>query len=252
MIMKKVPIITLIITVVALLLLIGSWWIIQRQCSENRRLSESNRTLAEQNQALASRLNHSDHLVASQRLSIGRLRMTIGELEELRREDAERIRALGVGLRNVRTYTLTTTSTLLDTLLAASLQSTVEKGVRAERLADSLNSERLADSLTSERLTDSRNSERLADSLTSERLADNLTDTTIHWRDPWVELSLTPQPDGSTHLHLLCHDTLTQVVHRIPHRWWIFRWGTKALRQEIRSSNPHTKIVFSEYIEIEN
>lgn len=234
MIMKKVPIITLIITVVALLLLVGSWWIIQRQCSENRRLSESNRTLAEQNQALASRLNHSDHLVASQRLSIGRLRMTIGELEELRREDAERIRALGVGLRNVRTYTLTTTSTLLDTLLAASPQSTVEKGVRAERLADSLNSERLADSLT------------------SERLADNLTDTTIHWRDPWVDLSLTPQPDGSTHLHLLCHDTLTQVVHRIPHRWWIFRWGTKALRQEIRSSNPHTKIVFSEYIEIEN
>lgn len=234
MIMKKVPIITLIITVGALLLLVGSWWIIQRQCSENRRLSESNRTLAEQNQALASRLNHSDHLVASQRLSIGRLRMTIGELEELRREDAERIRALGVGLRNVRTYTLTTTSTLLDTLLAASPQSTVEKGVRAERLADSLNSERLTDSLT------------------SERLADGLTTAPIHWRDPWVELSLTPQPDGSTHLHLLCHDTLTQVVHRIPHRWWIFRWGTKALRQEIRSSNPHTKIVFSEYIEIEN
>lgn len=234
MIMKKVPIITLIITVVALLLLVGSWWIIQRQCSENRRLSESNRTLAEQNQALASRLNHSDHLVASQRLSIGRLRMTIGELEELRREDAERIRALGVGLRNVRTYTLTTTSTLLDTLLAASPQSTVGKVVRAERLADSLTSERLTDSLN------------------SERLADNLTDTAIHWRDPWVDLSLTPQPDGSTHLHLLCHDTLTQVVHRIPHRWWIFRWGTKALRQEIRSSNPHTKIVFSEYIEIEN
>ncbi len=232
MIMKKVPIITLIITVVALLL-VGSWWIIQRQCSENQRLSESNRTLAEQNQALASRLNHSSHLVASQRLSIGRLRMTIGELEELRREDAERIRALGVGLRNVRTYTLTTTSTLLDTLLATSPQSTVEKGVRTERLADSLNSERLADSLT------------------SERLADNLTDTTIHWRDPWVDLSLTPQPDGSTHLHLLCHDTLTQVVHRIPHRWWIFRWGTKALRQEIRSSNPHTKIVYAEHIEVE-
>lgn len=234
MIMKKVPIITLIITVGALLLLVGSWWIIQRQCSENRRLSESNRTLAEQNQALASRLNHSDHLVASQRLSIGRLRMTIGELEELRREDAERIRALGVGLRNVRTYTLTTTSTLLDTLLAASPQSTVEKVVRAESLADSLNSERLTDSLN------------------SERLADGLTTAPIRWRDSWVDLSLTPQPDGSTHLHLLCHDTLTQVVHRIPHRWWIFRWGTKALRQEIRSSNPHTKIVFSEYIEIEN
>lgn len=234
MIMKKVPIITLIITVVALLLLVGSWWIIQRQCSENRRLSESNRTLTEQNQALASRLNHSDHLVASQRLSIGRLRMTIGELEELRREDAERIRALGVGLRNVRTYTLTTTSTLLDTLLATTSQEIAGEDIRAKQLADSLTSERLTDSLT------------------SERLANSLTTAPIRWRDPWVDLSLTPQPDGSTHLHLLCHDTLTQVVHRIPHRWWIFRWGTKALRQEIRSSNPHTKIVFSEYIEIEN
>ena len=46
-------------------------------------------------------------------------------------------------------------------------------------------------------------------------------------------------------------DTLHQVVHRIPRRFLFFRWGTKALRQEIRSSNPHTKIVYSEYVIIE-
>lgn len=208
-----------------LLLLAGSVVLLRRAHASNQRLAESNRTLSEQNQALASRLDHSDHLVASQRLSIGRLRMTIGELEELHQEDAERIRALGVGLRKVRTYTLTATSTLLDTLLATAPQEVVGEDIRAKQLVDSLASERLADSMTT---------------------------APIRWRDPWVELTLTPRTNGQAHLHLLCHDTLTQVVHRIPHRWWIFRWGTKALRQEIRSSNPHTKIVFSEYIEIEN
>lgn len=83
-----------------------------------------------------------------------------------------------------------------------------------------------------------------------ERLSDSIT-SPIHWSDEWVSLTLTPQSDG-THLQFVSHDTLTQVVHRIPYKWWIFRWGTKALRQEIRSSNPHTKLVFSEYIEIEN
>ena len=45
-------------------------------------------------------------------------------------------------------------------------------------------------------------------------------------------------------------DTLVQAVHRVPKRWWFFRWGTKAIRQEIVSKNPHTRIVYSEYIEV--
>ena len=36
-----------------------------------------------------------------------------------------------------------------------------------------------------------------------------------------------------------------------PRRFLFIRWGTKALRQEIISSNPHTRIVYSEYIRIE-
>ena len=193
--MKKTLI---IIATTTLLLFIGCGWVILRQRSENRRLADNNRTLTE-------RLAHTTALANSQRLSIGRLRMTAGELEELRPTHALRIEQLGINLRNARALTLTATHTLLDTLLPPPPSP-----------------------------------ERLSDSIT----------TPIRWNDAWVSLTLTPNPDG-THLQFVSHDTLTQVVHRIPYKWWIFRWGTKALRQEIRSSNPHTKLVFSEYIEIE-
>lgn len=194
--MKKTLI---IIATTTLLLFIGCGWVILRQRSENRRLVDNNRTLTE-------RLAHTTALANSQRLSIGRLRMTAGELDELRPTHAQRIEQLGINLRNARALTLTATHTLLDTLLPPPPSP-----------------------------------ERLSDSIT----------TPIHWSDEWVSLTLTPNPEG-THLQFVSHDTLTQVVHRIPYKWWIFRWGTKALRQEIRSSNPHTKLVFSEYIEIEN
>ena len=46
-------------------------------------------------------------------------------------------------------------------------------------------------------------------------------------------------------------DTLRQAVHRIPRRFLFIRWGTKALRQEIVSTNPHTRIVYAEYVKIE-
>lgn len=45
-------------------------------------------------------------------------------------------------------------------------------------------------------------------------------------------------------------DTLTQIVHRVPRRFLFFKFGTKAIRQEIVSSNPHSHIVYSEYIEL--
>ena len=45
-------------------------------------------------------------------------------------------------------------------------------------------------------------------------------------------------------------DTLFQVVHRVPRRFLFFRYGTKGIRQEIVSSNPHTQLVYSEYVEL--
>jgi hypothetical protein len=45
-------------------------------------------------------------------------------------------------------------------------------------------------------------------------------------------------------------DTLFQVVHRVPRRFLFLRYGTKGIRQEIVSSNPHTQLVYSEYVEL--
>lgn len=71
----------------------------------------------------------------------------------------------------------------------------------------------------------------------------------IKWRDPWVTLN--GVLDGETFsAKIESVDTLSQVVHRIPKKFLFIKWGTKAIRQEVVSSNPHSKIVYTEYIEL--
>lgn len=71
----------------------------------------------------------------------------------------------------------------------------------------------------------------------------------IKWRDPWVVLN--GVLDGETFsANIESIDTLSQVVHRIPKKFLFIKWGTKAIRQEVVSSNPHSKIVYTEYIEL--
>lgn len=72
----------------------------------------------------------------------------------------------------------------------------------------------------------------------------------IKWQDPWVKVDGIIMPDSMVDLSIQSVDTLYQVVHRVPKKFWFIRYGTKAIRQEITSSNPHTKIVYSEYIEL--
>lgn len=45
-------------------------------------------------------------------------------------------------------------------------------------------------------------------------------------------------------------DTIIQVVHRVPRRFWFIRWGTKAIRQEVTTRNPYSRITYTEYIEL--
>lgn len=71
----------------------------------------------------------------------------------------------------------------------------------------------------------------------------------IEWRDPWVQVEGTLHND-SLDLNVSSVDTLYQFIHRVPHKFWFIKWGTKAIRQEISSSNPHTKIIYTEYIEL--
>ncbi len=72
----------------------------------------------------------------------------------------------------------------------------------------------------------------------------------FRWRDAWVTIDGLVSGD-SVRCRIESVDTLRQVVHRIPRRFLFIRWGTKALRQEIASSNPHTRIVYTEYIRTE-
>lgn len=71
----------------------------------------------------------------------------------------------------------------------------------------------------------------------------------FRWRDRWVAVDGTITPD-SVHCVVRSRDTLRQVVHRVPRRFLFIRWGTKAIRQEIVASNPRTRIVYAEYVEL--
>ncbi|MEG1645343.1 MAG: DUF6549 family protein [Alistipes sp.] len=72
----------------------------------------------------------------------------------------------------------------------------------------------------------------------------------FRWRDQWVSVEgLVGRDSASCRVESI--DTLRQIVHRIPRRFLFIRWGTKAIRQEIISTNPHTKIVYSDYIQLE-
>lgn len=69
------------------------------------------------------------------------------------------------------------------------------------------------------------------------------------WSDNWVSISGIIK-DEQVSCNVQSIDTLIQVVHRIPKKFWFIKWGTKAIRQEIMSKNPHSQIVYTEYIEL--
>lgn len=71
----------------------------------------------------------------------------------------------------------------------------------------------------------------------------------FRWNDAWTHIEGTIRGE-EVECKVESVDTLYQVIHRVPHRFWFIRYGTKAIRQEIVSSNPHTRIVYAEYIEL--
>lgn len=71
----------------------------------------------------------------------------------------------------------------------------------------------------------------------------------LQWRDPWITVSGEIR-GNDVELDVSSCDTITQIIHRVPKRFWFIKWGTKAIRQEVVSSNPHSKITFTEYIEL--
>lgn len=80
-----------------------------------------------------------------------------------------------------------------------------------------------------------------------------LRDTLRHfcWCDEWVTIEGVVRHD-SVECRIESVDTLRQVVHRVPRRFLFIKYGTKAIRQEIISSNPHSRVVYTEYIELKS
>ena len=88
----------------------------------------------------------------------------------------------------------------------------------------------------------------LRDTIFLDRLLPD-TSSVFRWSDRWVSIEGIIR-NGNAECHIESIDTLRQVVHRVPRKFLFFRYGTKAIRQEITSSNPHTRIVYTEYIEL--
>lgn len=137
------------------------------------------------------------------------LNLRVSELEKLRAADAGSIRDLGIKLRRVESTAKTATATVVE--LRAKLRDTA---IVRETPAGAV-------------------------VLDTVRL--------FRWRDPWVTVEGRIRGD-SADCRVESVDTLRQVVHRVPRRFLFIRFGTKAVRQEIVSSNPHTRIVYAEYV----
>ena len=92
----------------------------------------------------------------------------------------------------------------------------------------------------------------LRDTLIVRRDTGRLYDTLrrFAWRDPWVLVEGEIRRD-TLRARIESVDTLHQILHRVPRRFLFFRWGTKGVRQEVRTSNPHTRLVYADYVAIE-
>ena len=176
-----------------------------------RRYHAENRRLIQNQTALAADVAHYRTRAGQEAASAQVLRLRCGEFEALRAADAEEIRRLGLRIRRLEAAAKTVTAT--EAAIRAPLRDTVVIRVR--------------------------DSAPVHDSV---RL--------FRWRDPWVSVEGRIGRDSAV-CRIRSVDTLRQVIHRIPRRFLFIRWGTKALRQEIVSANPHTRIVHAEYVKIE-
>lgn len=83
--------------------------------------------------------------------------------------------------------------------------------------------------------------------------------------DPWLSITGRLYTDTATaapfsngqrrqlaNIHLLSLDTLDIIVHRVPKRFLFFRFGCKAVRMNISSRNPHTRLVYARYYRLED
>lgn len=179
------------------------------------RTAKADRARLSDNQtALMSEVEHYRSRAGQEAASTQVLRLKVGEFEKLREADARCIRDLGIKLRRVESSAKTASQLVLE--LRTALRDTIV--IRQPAASESATVDTLR---------------------------------RFCWQDPWVTVSGLIDRD-SVACRITSVDTLRQVIHRVPRRFLFIRWGTKAIRQEIVSANPHTKIVYGEFVKFEH
>lgn len=69
----------------------------------------------------------------------------------------------------------------------------------------------------------------------------------VSWSDSWVRLEGFIRGD-TLYAKVESRDTLQMIVHRVPRKFLFFRFGTKAVRMEVVSQNPHTSLSYPRLI----
>ena len=72
----------------------------------------------------------------------------------------------------------------------------------------------------------------------------------VSWSDPWITLRGEIEGD-SMQVHIESRDTLQMIVHRVPKKFLFFRFGTKGVRMEVVSQNPHSRLSYPRIIMFE-
>ena len=72
----------------------------------------------------------------------------------------------------------------------------------------------------------------------------------MNYVDSWLSFKGYTSDNVNFNVKIESRDTIVQFVHRVPRKFWFIKWGTKAIRQEVISKNPYSKITYSEYIEL--
>ena len=182
-----------------------------------RILRNENKRLKNNQTALAQEVEHYKSALGDEVASAQILRLRCGEYEDLRKADAERIKSLGIRIRRLESAARSIAATEVEA------RTTIRDTIVV------------------------RDTVRLSDTV---RHADTLR--RFRWSDPWVEVEgEIDGGGGGVRCTVRSIDTLHQVVHRVPRRFLFIRYGTKAIRQDVFSTNPHTRIAYTEYVEFE-
>lgn len=215
--MIKYLLLTIALLVAALILTARSCTTIR---SDRNRLSGNQAVLFSEARAYAVR----DSLSA---LGQGVLRMELDELRHARAKDAQLIADMGVRLKRVNSVAkIATIGTYEIKAAITPAQKQSDRPMLNDSVFQSASDKAMNNAL--------KNTE-------AQRFA---------LQTPYIDINGIVEND-SVSASIAVRDTIVQVLHRVPRFKLLGIWfGTRGVRQEVVSKNPHTTITAAEYIEI--